>query len=103
MIYITKTIDNEIVTDNITNFIPDNLDVYLDDILIGTYENYSETTLLLKFTLPAEATENLSSKEHILKIYNHSALIKKELVIVRQNGSSEFISINNTNTVKFYE
>jgi hypothetical protein len=104
MIYIYKnTISNEIVTDNITNFIPDDLEIYLDDIFVGTYTNDSEATIYLEFTIPTTDIETFQEKEYKLKIYNHKALIKSELVIVKENTSIEVKQINKTNTIKFYE
>lgn len=103
MIYITKTIDNDIVTDNVTDFIPDNLAIYFDDILINTYPNISTSILYLKFSIPSIDIENFQEKEYKLNIYNHSALIKQELMIIKENNSLEVTSINKTNNIVMYE
>lgn len=101
MIYISKNNQVEITTDNIVNFIPDFLDVYFDDIFIGTFENLS-TNKLIYLTLIIPAL-NLEEREYQMKIYNHEALIKKELVIVKDFSNVEIKSINNTKEIKFYE
>lgn len=104
MIYIYKnSISNEITTDNVANFIPDELEVYLDDTLIGTYTNDSTSTIYLIFTIPAEDVVNFQEKEYKLNIYNHEALIKSELVVVKENISIEVKQVTKTNTIKFYE
>ena len=101
MIYISKNNQVEITTDNIVNFIPDFLDVYFDDIFIGTFENLSANKLIyLTLIIPAL---NLEEREYQMKIYNHEALIKKELVIVKDFSNVEIKSINNTKEIKFYE
>lgn len=103
MIYITKTIENEIITDSIIDFIPDNLEIYLDDIKLGQYENISETVNYLIFLLPVEDISTLQAKEYKMSIYNYGALIKQELIIVSENTSLSVKSINNSKQIKFYE
>lgn len=101
MIYISKNNQVEITTDNIVNFIPDFLDVYFDDIFIGQFENLSIDKLIyLTFIIPAL---DMEEREYQMTIYNHEALIKKELVIVKDFSNVEIKSINNTKEIKFYE
>lgn len=101
MIYISKNNQVEITTDNIVNFIPDFLDVYLDDIFIGQFENLSTDKLIyLTFIVPSL---DLEEREYQMTIYNHEALIKKELVIVKDFSNLEIKSINNAKEIKFYE
>lgn len=103
MIYIIKRNTNEIITDNVTNFIADNLDIYLDDVLIGTYINYSTSILYLRFDIPSSDIANLEERDYEIKIYNHKALIKKELVCIKSNSSLEIKTITNPKNIKFYE
>lgn len=101
MIYISKNNQVEITTDNIVNFIPDFLDVYFDDFFIGQFENLSTDKLIyLTFIVPSL---DLEEREYQMKIYNHEALIKQELVIVKDFSNLEIKSINNTKEIKFYE
>lgn len=100
MIYISKNNQVEITTDNIVNFIPDFLDIYLDDIFIGQFENLSNKLLYLTFIIPALEMEE---REYQMKIYNNEALIKQELVIVKDFSNLEIKSVINEKTIKFYE
>lgn len=100
MIYISKNNSTEIMTDSFIDFIPDTLVVYLDDVLIGGFINRSLNTQYLKFTCPAQGLEE---REYIMKIYNHFALIKEELVIVKDLYNPIIKSITNPNNIKMYE
>lgn len=100
MIYISKINNTEIITDNIVNFIPDLLQIYLDDIYIGEFENLSDNKNFLRFIMP---TLELDEREYILKIYTHNALIKREIIIVLDFLSPEFKSVEKIKTIKMYE
>lgn len=100
MIYISKNNQVEITTDNIVNFIPDFLDIYFDDIFIGQFENLSDKLLYLTFIIPSLEMEE---REYKMKIYNHQALIKMEIVVVKDFSNLVIKSINNEKTIKFYE
>lgn len=100
MIYISKNNQVEITTDNIVNFKPDFLDIYLDDIFIGQFENLSDKLLYLTFIMPSLEMEE---REYQLKIYNNDALIKKELLIIKDFSNLEIKSVINEKTIKFYE
>jgi hypothetical protein len=82
MIYIHKNIENTIITDSWTKFIPDEFDIYLDDVLIVNVVNLSNDVRFYEFMLQPELTESLQIREYSLKIYSHQALLKKELVQV---------------------
>lgn len=103
MIYIYKNNDNDITTDNIVNFIPDNLTIYLDDILIGTYENTSIYKTFLTFVIPNTDLELLQEREYKMKIINHFETIKEEIIIIKEVSSFEVKSLNKTNNIKMYE
>lgn len=103
MIYINKGQATEITTDNIVNFVPDNLEVYLDDVLVGTFVNYSTSELYLKFMVLAVDIAPHQSREYKLKIYTHHRLIKEELVAVKDNSVSQVKTITNQKSIKFYE
>lgn len=103
MIYITKFIDNEVTTDNIVDFIPDNLDVYLDDNLLGTYVNLSTYKHLLLFIIPSEDLVDYAEKDYSMKILNHFEKIKEELVCIKELSTFEVKSINKTNKIVMYD
>lgn len=100
MIYISKNNHVEIFTDNLVDFIPDILDVYLDDVLIGSFDNLSDNTIYLRFIVPVLT---ITEKEYTMKIFNHKALIKQELVIVKYFTQNEVKSITTTKELKMYE
>jgi hypothetical protein len=103
MIYIYKNRDNEITTDNIVNFIPDNLIIYLDDILIGTYVNTSTYKAIIEFTIPLEDISTLQEKEYNLIITNNLVTIKQELAIIKEVSTFEIKTINKTNKITMYD
>ena len=59
MIYIQKTVNNKIVTDNLLEYIPNSIAVYLDDILIDSYSNDSLNSRYLVIEIPLEDLSNL--------------------------------------------
>ena len=100
MIYLSKEKQTEVITDNIVNFIPLQFDVYLDDVLIGEFENLSKSVNYLVFVIPAM---KLEEREYIMSLYNHKALIKKELVIVKDSREFKVKSITKTKHITMYE
>lgn len=102
MIYIYKQ-NNEIITDNIINFIPDTLDIYLDDIYIGNFINKSTSLLYLKFDILLSDIEMLQEREYKLNIYTHEALIKTELCIIKDDDTIEIKSITKQKQIVMYE
>lgn len=103
MIYITRHQNTTIVTDNVVNYIPDNLDIYLDDILIGTYPNTSTKLIYLSFTIPVTDIESYQEREYKMKIKNYHQTIKEELVIVKDNTPLPIQEVTNTKQIIFYE
>ena len=100
MIYLSKNNETKVITDNVTNFSPENIDVYLDEILIGNFENLSTNDRELKFITPKL---ELTEREYIMKIFCSNTLIKEELIIVKDLTKFEPISINKTKKIKMYE
>lgn len=100
MIYLSKNKQTDVLTDNVANAIPVTVDVYLDDVLIGNFENLSTNDREIRFILPKL---DLEEKEYIMKLYFHETLIKKELVIVKDLSEFKPISITNPKTIKMYE
>lgn len=100
MIYISKNNQVEIFTDNLVNFVPDELMIYLDDQLIGTFENLSESENYLRFIIPAL---DLTEREYKMKIFNHKALIKEELVQVQDFTKPVAISPDTSKNIVMYE
>lgn len=100
MIYLSKNNQTTVLTDNVVDYIPGAIDVYLDDVLIGNFENQYHNSRKLLFTFPSE---KLEEKEYIMKIYSNEALIKQELVIVKDLSESTHKSVTNPKTIKMYE
>lgn len=89
-----------VVTDSVIDYIPEKVDIYLDDVLIGNFENLSNHIQYISFLCPKLEMEE---KEYTMKIYNHQALIKKELIIVKDLSQFTYISNTNTKNIKMYE
>lgn len=100
MIYLSKNNQSEIVTDNVTDFNPETLDVYLDDVLIGNFENLSERSKYFRFVCPKL---DIMEKEYTMKIYSYGTLLKQELVIVKDLSEFKPKSVTNPKTIKMYE
>lgn len=100
MIYLSKNNQSEIVTDNVTDYSPEIIDVYLDDVLIGNFENLSTRVKYIKFLCPKL---DMQEKEYTMKIYSYGALLKQELVIVKDLSKFTPKSVTNPKTIKMYE
>lgn len=95
MIYIEKaTNDQYVITDNISDYMPVILDIYLDDIYLGQYNNLSDNLLFLTFMLPYTTINDLVEKEYILTIKSYGATLKTELCQVRDFTLPEIIQYN---------
>ena len=103
MIYITRNQNTTIITDSFVDYIPDYLDIYLDDALIGTYANISTTTLYMKWVIPVADINSYQEREYNMKIVNHGATIKQELVIVKDYTSETNYTITENKEIIFYE
>jgi hypothetical protein len=100
MIYLSKNNQTIVLTDNVVDYIPGVVDVYLDDVLIGNFENQYHNNRKILFTFP---NEELEEREYIMKIYSNEVLIKQELVIVKDLTESTPKSVTNTKKIKMYE
>ena len=75
MIYISKNNGTEIFTDNLVDWVPDVLRIYLDEHEIGEFENLSTEPTWLRFHLPAL---DLPERDYVLRILTRGAEIKRE-------------------------
>lgn len=100
MIYLSKNNQSEIVTDNVTDSSPETVDVYLDDVLIGNFENLSTRVKYIEFLCPKL---DMQEKEYTMKIYSYDVLLKQELVIVKDLSKFTPKSVTNPKTIKMYE
>lgn len=103
MIYITRNQNTTVITDNLVDYIPDNLSIYLDDVLVGSYANESTTLLYLRFTIPVADISAYQEREYKMKLTNYTATVKEELVIVKDNTVTPIVEVTKTKTIKFYE
>ena len=100
MIYLSKNNATLVITDNVVDLLPSEFDVYLDEVLIGSFLNLSRKIQYLKFECPVL---DLEEREYIMKIYFHGALIKEELVIVKDLEEFKPVSITKPKQIKMYE
>lgn len=100
MIYLSKNNSTEVITDNVADFIPESFEVYLDDVLIGEFDNLYPNGQYLMFNCPKL---KLEEKEYTMKIYTYGFLIKEELVIVKDLSKLQVKSITKPKTLKMYE
>lgn len=102
MIYIIKNQDNVVLTDSWINYIPEILNVYIDDVLIGEYINNSLTNSYISITIPSADLDNIQLKESKLKWFSNGVLLKEELVSIKTPNTFEIQSITKT-TIQYYE
>ena len=102
MIYISKNNRTKVITDNVSNFYPTKFDVYLDDNLLGEFDNLSTSKQYIIFELPKL---DLEEKEYNMKLVYYQATIKEELVIVKDLYEQQIKSIDNNskNNIKMYD
>ena len=105
MIYIVNKENNTITTDSWIEYIPTTIQVYLDDILLGSFLNESTKNEYIVFTIPKENIVDVENKEYNLKLINldNGTMIKVELVVVKSNASIVTNSVTNNKKPKFYE
>ena len=96
MIYIISGQINNIVTDSTLTYIPELIDVTLDDVQLGEYQNLSTQQRYIKLGITLnEITEN---KEYRLNLYVDGALIKSELAVVMKQDEINYSTTTNSNT-----
>ena len=100
MIYLSKNNATTVTTDNVVNLEPLEFDVYLDDVLIGTFENLSRKKQYLKFNCPKL---DLTEREYTMRIFYSQAMIKEELVIVKDLYEVTPKSVSKPKQIKMYE
>lgn len=100
MIYLSKNNATTVITDNVVNIELAEFDVYLDDILIGTFENLSRNNKYLKFICPEQ---ELTEREYTMRILYNQAIIKEELVIVKDLSNLTPKSVSKPKQIKMYE
>lgn len=101
MIYLSKNNRTKVVTDNVASFFPTKFEVYLDDNLLGEFDNLSTSKQYIIFEVPKL---DLQEREYTMKLVYYQATIKEELVIVKDLYEKEIKSINNSNQqLKMYE
>ena len=96
MIYLISNQINNIVTDSTLTYIPELIDVTLDDVQLGEYQNLSTQQRYIKLAITLnEITEN---KEYRLNLYVDGALIKSELAVVMKQDEVNYSTTTNSNT-----
>lgn len=100
MIYISKNNHAEILTDNLLDYIPDKLKLYLDDIYLGEFDNLSSNKKYLRFIVP---TSTLDPREYELFIYTNGLKMKSELVVIIDFTQQIQSSADEKKSIIFYE
>ena len=96
MIYLISGQINNIVTDSTLTYIPELIDVTLDDVQLGEYQNLSTQQRYIKLGITLnEITEN---KQYRLNLYVDGALIKSELAVVMKQDEINYSTTTNSNT-----
>ena len=95
MIYLISGQINNIVTDSTLTYIPELIDVTLDDVQLGEYQNLSTQQRYIKLGITLnEITEN---KEYRLNLYVDGALINSELAVVMKQDEINYSTTTNSN------
>lgn len=105
MVYFYKFADyTTIVTDTVRNVIPANVKIYLEDTLLGTYENQSTNIQYYRVTIPNTDIINFESREYQLTWKNaaNDDDLKKELCIVLDDKQLSINTINKQKTIIMY-
>lgn len=96
MIYLISGQINNIVTDSTLTYIPELIDVTLDDVQLGEYQNLSTQQRYIKLAITLnEITEY---KEYRLNLYVDGALVKSELAVVMKQDEINYSTTTNSNT-----
>ena len=104
MIYLTNKSDNTITTESWLAYIPTDLLVYLDDVLVGTFLNESLYNEYITLIIPSSNLVDLQNKEYMLKLYHNLSLLKVELVTVISDIPLVIKTVTNTtNNIIQYE
>jgi hypothetical protein len=104
MLYIKKTESNIIITDSFVDYIPSSLDVYLDDTIVGTYNNESNDSNYLVLVIPAIDVQKFNNCEYKIKYVYYGETIKEELASIKDSSVLETKIIKTKEkTVQYYE
>lgn len=101
MIYIITNQENVILTDSWFNYIPEVLNVYINDDLLGEFINESSDINYFKITIP-EIPSNFQLIESKLRWFSNGVLLKEELCSIKSNKAFS-ISSTNKSDIKYYE
>lgn len=102
MVYLINSQVNELRTDSWLNYIPELLNVYLDDVLIGEFINESTSNQYFIVTIQPELLVDFQLKEHKLRWFADGVLLKEELLVVKSTNQLEIKSINKSNQIIMY-
>lgn len=103
MIYIAKNQLSHLISDSLIDYLPTQFSVYLDDILVGSYANISDSIFYHIIEIPSEDISQFANREYKLKWVDNGATIKTELCLVKDFTIAEIKSVTKTKTIKTYE
>lgn len=99
MLYIKKGQSNAIITDSVVDYIPSALQIKIDDVLIGTFNNESNTSIYIIVTISGTSIENINTGEHLISFIYYDEIIKTELIKVIDLNLIEPVKTFNNNSV----
>lgn len=89
MLYLQKNTENSIITDSVISFIPGNIQIMLDNVIIGSYINASTDKNYFKLRIPAISLDEISNGEHKMKFIYVEEVIKEELCMIKDSSLIE--------------
>jgi hypothetical protein len=74
MIYLNQNSDNNVITNNITDYITTGLTIHIDNIYVGDYQNISSGITYIEFILPSVDLQplNLQNIDYTMSIIDSS-------------------------------
>lgn len=89
MLYLQKASENSLITDSFIGSIPDNVQIMLDNDIIGTYQNLSTDINYLDFKINPDDLKDIVNGEHKIKYIFIEEIIKEELCMVKDSNLIE--------------
>lgn len=89
MLYLQKNAENSMITDSVVSYIPGNIQISLDNVIIGSYVNSSTDKNYFKLRIPASNLSEISNGEHKMKFIYVEEVIKEELCMIKDTSLIE--------------
>ena len=103
MIYLAKNQSNLLISDSLIDYLPEQVSLFLDDVLIGSFANISDTIFYHTVVVNSTDIDSFQEREYKLKWVDNGSVIKTELCVVKNFSENIIKSITKQKTLKFYE